>query len=98
MQTRYALFIVLCISVCSLLSQSTRDARAQSNWDFPEFKQATEAYRADDCNTAWNLMWPLAKLGKQEARYFLSATTGDRMIPPGNAASSRSKFAYHKLT
>lgn len=68
------------------------------DWSLPEFQRATEAYRSRDCGLAWDLMWPLAKAGKYEARYFLAATTAAGLIPPGNAVTSRTRFTQHVLT
>src|SRR4029077_9212861 len=98
MQIRYLRFIILCISICSALGESCRNAQAQAKWDFPEFVQATDAYRRGDCQTAWELMWPLAKAGQHEAKYFLWSTIIDRFLRPGGAATSPARLAWHMLT
>jgi hypothetical protein len=98
MQTRYLPFIVLCISICSPLGQLSRNAQAQANWDLPEFVQATEAYRRGDCQTAWELMWPLAKAGRFEAIYFLRSTLVGRMVPPGRTKWNPARVTWHELT
>ena len=97
MQNRLLPAVVICISISSALGQPTRNAGAQSNWGFPEFIQATDAYRRGDCQTAWELMWPLAKAGRHEAIYFLWSSLVGKMIPPGNAASSPSDLHRHML-
>jgi hypothetical protein len=83
-------------AACTLLTSDCR-AQAQLSWDFPEFKEATAAYRRGDCQVAWDLIWPLAKAGKYEALYFLHATVSDRLIPPGYALLSRTNLSRHKL-
>jgi hypothetical protein len=48
----------------------------------PEVQQAWAALQRGDCEAAWNTLWPLAKNGNQEARYFLYSATG-KVNPPG---------------
>jgi len=87
------------IAVCSsaLLGQWPYGATAQTAWESPEFLQATEAFRRGDCQTAWDIVWPLAKAGSAEARYFLYGTIISRMIPPGDSGVPRSVFVRHNL-
>lgn len=44
------------------------------------------------------MMWPHAKKGSHEAKYFLWSTLIGRMIPPGQAALSRELMIRHLLT
>lgn len=91
--------VVSCLAMILLWAALAQQAFAEVNWDFPEFQQATEAYRRGDCDTAWKLMWPLAREGKYEAIYFLSAVvTNGRVIPPGRADSSQRVLIWHMLT
>jgi len=90
--------VVLGLAAFGLLSDSSRDVRAQSSWDLPEFNQAGEAYKREDCRGAWDMVWPFAKKGNHEARYFLHGTMVDRMIPPGDSGHPRSIFLRHNLT
>jgi hypothetical protein len=82
----------------SSLSFAQYGARAESISEFPELKQATEAYRRGDCQAAWDLTWPSAKAGKQEAIYYLWTTMVFGMVPPGRAKFSAASIAWHELT
>jgi hypothetical protein len=92
------ILVILGVALSGLLGDLSRDVRAQPGWDFPEFDQAREAYRREDCRGAWDIVWPLAKKGNHEARYFLHGTIVDRMIPPGDSGYPRSVFLRHNLT
>jgi hypothetical protein len=91
------ILVILGVALSGLLGDLSRDVRAQPGWDFPEFDQAREAYRREDCRGAWDIVWPLAKKGNHEARYFLHGTIVDRMIPPGDSGYPRSVFLRHNL-
>jgi hypothetical protein len=93
MRRLFAFVFVICV-----LGGPCFEVRADSNWDFLEFKQATEAYRRGDCKAAWDVMWPLAKAGRYEAVYFLWSSMVERMVPPGRAVSSPDSVAWHMLT
>jgi len=81
------------------IAQSEWDvALTRPGWDLPEFKQATEAFRREDCKNAWDILWPLAKKGNREARYLLWGHLIGGLIPPGTAAVSRSSMDRHHLT
>jgi hypothetical protein len=86
--------IVAAVGSVNLLG---RVAFAQSAWDRPEFKQATEAIQRQDCKGAWEVIWPLAKAGSSEARYFLLGAIIDILTPPG-VTPSQPMFARHMLT
>lgn len=92
------ILVVIGVSAFGLVGDLNRNVRAQSSWDLPEFNQASEAYKREDCRSAWDIVWPLAKKGNHEARYFLYGTIVDRMIPPGDSGYPRSAFVRHNLT
>jgi hypothetical protein len=73
----------LCFCIAFALSLIGGSAAAQMRTSTPEVQQAWDALARGDCASAWNTLWPLAKNGNQEARYFLYSATAGRMIPPG---------------
>lgn len=100
-------FVVFSTVVIALPHFGGSWAKAQSGWDkalrqprwnLPELKQALDVYRRGDCQTAWEIVWPLAKAGNQEVRYFLWMSMIDRMIPPGYASFSEPAYNRHALT
>ena len=66
-----------------LLFMGTGSSAADVKFGEAEIKRAGELLARGDCNTAWNIAWPLAKGGNQEARNFLYASINGRMLPPG---------------
>jgi len=89
--------LVSAVLVCALLSAWTGNARAQtSRWDSPEFKEAAAAEARWDCKTAWDIIWPFAKMGNNEARFFLFKSVVNRTNPPGYYSGlSSSSFSRH---
>jgi hypothetical protein len=77
------LFWQLCLFASLVLSLIGGAAVAQMRISTPEVQQAWDALARGDCESAWNTLWPLAKNGNQEARYFLYSSIAGRMIPPG---------------
>jgi hypothetical protein len=47
-----------------------------------------DAVRRRNCREQWNILWPLAKQGNSEARYYLWAGMTDNLRPPGPASQS----------
>lgn len=90
-------FVTLC-AVALLLAILSGDAMAQPIHNALELSQAKKAYSHGDCARAWDIAWPLAKMGDHEARYFLYGTIVDRMIPPGDTGFPKSTFIRHNLT
>lgn len=76
------------------------DVRAQSTtWDLPELQKARAATARWDCRTAWEILWPLAKGGNNEARYLLMVAKVQNTAPPGtNRQSSAEVRNRHSLT
>jgi hypothetical protein len=75
--------LTACASALAISISISLPAKAQSVWNLPEFNQATEAFRNEDCRAAWDIVWPLAKQGNHEARYFLAMAMVGRLAPPG---------------
>jgi hypothetical protein len=48
-----------------------------------QIDQAWAALKNDDCRSAWDILWPLAKSGNVEARYYLYSAVASKIIPPG---------------
>jgi hypothetical protein len=84
----------LVVSLAGSLIATT--AVAQARITIPEVQQAWDTLRRGDCQAAWNTLWPMAKSGNQEARYFLYASLG-RIIPPG-ATKDQASWHRHVLT
>jgi hypothetical protein len=90
---------IIALGAVGILVSVPTYALAQSTWDFPELKQATDAYQRGDCQRAWEIIWPLAKAGNHEAQYFLWASLIGKMMPPGHHSGlPRSSRARHELT
>src|ERR1044072_5752365 len=71
----------------------------EPRWAFPEVEQVMAAIERKDCRTAWDAMWPLAKKGRAEARYFLWALTASGIVsPPGRASMPEESALRHRLT
>src|SRR5262245_29296170 len=76
------------------------DAKAQlSSWDLPEFREAVAASVRRDCRAAWDLIWPFARMGNHEARFFLFSETSFHTNPPGyHTQALRMFLTRHNLT
>jgi len=61
-----------------------------------EIERAQALLAKGDCNAAWNVVWPLAKNGNQQARYFLYQSINGRTIPPG-VTKDHASFYRHIL-
>jgi hypothetical protein len=70
---------------------SCSPAQSQSGWHMLEFGIAQEALNRGDCAKAWNVVWPLAKAGIHEARYFLWISMILKLVPPGHDRHEFSK-------
>lgn len=90
--------LVFAVMACGLLIDCDREAKAQTGWDLPELAQATAAYKRDDCRGAWDIIWPLAKAGNNEARHFLFMAVATGMMAPGDPGLSMATTARHNLT
>ena len=90
--------LVSAVLVCALLCAWTGNARAQSSsWDLPEFKEAAAAASRWDCKTAWDIIWPFAKRGNNEARFFLFRLVINNTNPPGYYSGLSSSFLSRHL-
>jgi hypothetical protein len=87
------LFWQLCLFASLALSLFSEPAVAQMRISTPEVQQAWAALQRGDCRAAWNTLWPLAKNGNQEARYFLYSSLGGRMVPPG---TTKDHTSWHR--
>jgi hypothetical protein len=76
------------------------DARAQTGWDLPEFKEATVASNRWDCGGAWDIVWPLARSGNADARLYLLLLIVSNTEPPGFGlmSSPRALWEHRMLT
>ena len=63
----------------------------------PDDAEAWAALRRNDCEGAWNILWPLAKNGDQEARYYLYWAVVQRINPP-DVATDPAILNRHFLT
>lgn len=57
-------------------------------------EQAAAKLARGECNTAWNIAWPLAKDGSQNARNFLYAALNARLLPPGVTGDPATIFRH----
>lgn len=86
-------FWMLCFCFTFVLSLSGGAAVAQMRISTPEVQEAWTALQRGDCEAAWDILWPLAKNGSQEARYFLYSATG-RVKPPGVTKDHASHYRH----
>jgi len=86
--------------VCRLLAISASvalaadDAFTQTRRTLIEIDQAWAALRIDDCESAWNILWPLAKSGNVEARYHLYGAVVGKIVPPGVTKDPSSSYRH----
>jgi hypothetical protein len=73
-----------------LLSLSSCFAATESD----QIKRAQTYLRDGDCVAAWNVLWPLAKSGSAEARYYLYGAVTFKLIPPGISGDSASWYRH----
>lgn len=58
-------------------------------------KQALVAVNSNDCETAWNLIWPWAQRGNLEARAILATSmVVAKLTPPSNSDDAISRFRH----
>jgi hypothetical protein len=72
----------LCFRISFALLLVAGPAVAEVKPGLAEIERARALVERGDCARAWNILWPLAKNGDQEARYFLYSAVTGRMIPP----------------
>lgn len=79
-----------------LPAQAQAAPEPHSFFDFRKYRPAIEAIFRGDCQTAWDLMWPLARGEDHEAQHFLMEAVM-KMAPPGSDLESRTDFLRHIL-
>jgi hypothetical protein len=91
---RWLLILVAPLTFLSIANSTV----AQVGPNAGEIERAWAALAGRDCEAAWNILWPLAKNGDVEARYFLYSATLT-VIPPGviNVNRERSSYFRHVL-
>lgn len=83
---------LLAILTCFLLLSKSSAWSGEEN----ELKRARGLLATGECGAAWDIAWPLAKDGNQEARYFLYQSINGRMLPPG-VTRERDSYYRHVL-
>jgi hypothetical protein len=66
-------------------------------WSEP-FRKALAAIKNQDCEAAWNTIWPLTKSGDVDAIKFLAETLRGGLTPPGEYRPSRELWDRYWLT
>lgn len=91
----YRLLTPMALGLIGGLLISARTVDAQSRWNTPALEQAEEATAKWDCKRGWDIAWPLAKGGDDQARLFLLSTMITNTNPPG--FSSALDWSRHAL-
>lgn len=78
-----------------IISLTANSSFAQVGPNASEIERAWAAMQNRDCETAWNILWPLAKSGDVEARYFLYGSSAG-IIHPG-VTKDPSSYDRHTL-